>query len=122
MAEVPPEQVQDWATGHNEGVRNLDRKIRLYTTLSRPQDIQRKREYWIEAKIRAENALEELRARSEEIWEKLWGVKQSRERLLDGEFGETLGRGKQVRSISEQLAKDTREVDRTGPRGRFSSC
>jgi hypothetical protein len=106
VAEVPPEQVQDWATGHNEGVRNLDRKIRLYTSLTRPHEVQRKREYWIEAKIRAENALEKLRERSEEIWEKLWGVKQSRERLLDRQFGEAPGRGGQVPAISKQVATD----------------
>lgn len=105
--DVAPEEVDDWATQHNAGVLNIDRKVRLYTTLRHARDIQVKRRYWIEVKIRAENALEKLRRHSEEIWEKLWSVKRSRERLLAGRYGEASGSGtQQVRIISDELARD----------------
>jgi hypothetical protein len=105
--DVTTEEITDWSSGHNEGVANLDRKIGLYTSLRRLSDIARKRQYWVEAKIRAENALTKLRAHSEELWEKLWGVKQAREQLLASQYGEDSGKPEsQVRSISNQLALD----------------
>ena len=99
-------EIDDWTAGNDSGVANLDRKIRIYTTSANPSDLRRQRDYWIKAKIRADNALEKLRSHSEELWEKLWGVKRARERLLEKEFGLTPGPGEKVRRIGDDVARD----------------
>lgn len=103
---VESDQIDLWEAGHNTGVRNLDRKIPLFTRLSDPRDIEFYRRYWIERKICTDNALEKLRLHSAEAWEHLWQVKQTREKLLGRAFGIPNSSAGTVESISDKVASD----------------
>jgi hypothetical protein len=105
LEEVEKEALE-WVIGNNAGVQNLDRKIRTFTGLTDKKDIEKQREYWIERKICTDNALEKLRSRTPEAWEKLWDVKRARERLLGREYGIAGSKVGTVANISDKLASD----------------
>ena len=106
IEDVEKEAVQEWVVGNNAGVQNLDRKIRAFTGLTAQADIEKLREYWIERKICTDNALEKLHARTPDAWEKLWAVKQARERLLGREYSRAGAKTGNVAAISDKLADD----------------
>ncbi|GEP45106.1 hypothetical protein [Brevifollis gellanilyticus] len=104
LSDVAPDDIDDWETTNNSGVQNLNRKIPLFTMLTKETDIARYRRYWIERKICTDNALEKLRQRSAEAWEKLRKVKLGRERLLGREFGSPNPSQSSVQKISDMVA------------------
>ena len=106
LEDVEKEAVIEWVVGNNTGVQNLDRKIKAYTGFTANTDIEKLRGYWIERKICTDNALEKLRSRSPEAWEKLWEVKRARERLLGREYGSAGAKSESVVTISDKLASD----------------
>ena len=106
LEDVDKEAVLEWVVGNNTGVRNLDRKIKAITGLTRNSDIEKLREYWIERKICTDNALEKLRSRTPDAWEKLWEVKRARERLLGREYAFAGSRSETVAIISDKVASD----------------
>lgn len=109
IEDVAEQEVESWASDNNDGVKNLERKIPLFSGHARPEDIKQARTYWIERKICTDNALEKLRSRSPEAWERIWGVKIGRERLLGrvhSQFGAT---GETVAQISDRVVSDMLE-------------
>ncbi len=106
LEDVEKEAVLEWVVGNNAGVQNLDRKIRTFTGFTENKDIEKQREYWIERKICTDNALEKLRSRTPEAWEKLWEVKRARERLLGREYSTAGSKSENVATISDKLASD----------------
>jgi len=106
LEDVEQEAVLKWVVGNNVGVQNLDRKIKAIYGLTANKDIEKQREYWIERKICTDNALEKLRSRTPETWEKLWEVKRARERLLGKEYSTAGAKPESVATISDKLASD----------------
>lgn len=103
---VAQDDIESWEADNNNGVKNLDRKIPLFTKLVEPEHIESHRRYWIERKICTDNAFEKLRLQSAEAWERLWKAKHGREQLLGRAFGIPDPSNGTVKSISDDLASD----------------
>lgn len=104
--DVERQVIEQWTEEHDDGVKNLDRKIRSYTGEQQTWKIGQIREQWIEAHIRSDNALAKLRTRSEVTWEKLQATKRNQERLLFRRYGITPAHFNEADEAAEQLAAE----------------
>jgi hypothetical protein len=98
--------IEQWAVEHDDGVKNLDRKIRSYTGEQQSWKVSEIRDHWIEANIRSDNALAKLRSRSEVVWERLVTIKRTQEKLLFRRYGKIPANFNEADRAAEQLASE----------------
>lgn len=99
------DDLHDWTSQHDEGVKNLEWKLPLCTKAKTQTSIRKTRDRWISAHIRVANALQKLRNRAMPIWEELTKLTMERERRLDMRYGSEVGPMAEVKAAADELAE-----------------
>jgi hypothetical protein len=84
--EVADAEVQDWADKNDAFVKVLDKKIRAYSGEIRTTKVQELRDKWIESFITAENILNKMQTKYQDVWEEFRALKKRKEKRLFAQY------------------------------------
>jgi hypothetical protein len=107
--EPSSQEITNWTSENDQGVRNLEWKLPLCTSVRTPERLRKLRDEWIRAYILSANALARLRSYSTAIWEKLNKSRLQKERRLALSYENDSGPAAAVKDAANELAEAMRK-------------